>query len=173
MGFYVRTNGIDKLEKLIVRNDLSISEEAVQLYTTIRNTVSTIYNKYGSDIYREQVYTSILGVELEELGYHTNCEEKFNIYHKNKEVGFLIADLVVRGQHSFVIEAKKIDINKAIRQLIGYMRAGNFEYGFVVGYLRNASETWMVLREINDTGTEVKYYMYNGEVREVPNTGSV
>jgi GxxExxY protein len=173
MGFYVRTNGIDKLEKLILRNDLSISEEAIKLYDLIKKTVSYVYDKYGSDIYREPVYTSILGVELEELGYQTNCEEKFIIYHKNKEVGFLIADLVVRGKHSFVIEAKKIDINRAIRQLIGYMRAGNFDYGFVVGYLRNASETWMVLRETDDTGTSLRYYMYNGCVREIPTTGDL
>ena len=170
MGFYVKGNGMDKLEKLIIRNDLGVTEEAKELYDMMDKLVDKVYSTYGSDIYRELVYTSILGVELEELGYQTKREEKFTIQHKGKDVGLLVADLVVSGKHSFVVEAKKIDINKAIRQIIGYMRVANLDYGFVAGYLRGSSEIWMVFREVSDGG--VVYYMYTrGSVKEIPSTG--
>jgi hypothetical protein len=126
-------------------------------------------------------------VELEELGYQTKREEKYTMQHKGKDVGLLIADLVVSGVHSFVVEAKKIDINKAIRQVIGYMRVANLDYGFVVGYLRGSCEIWMVLRDEvlrdevlrdevlrDEVLRDVVYYMYNrGIVKEIPTTGKI
>ena len=181
---------MDRLEKLVIRNDLTVTGEAKELYDMIENIVDKVYSAYGSDIYRELVYTAILGVELEELGYQTKREEKYTMQHKGKDVGLLIADLVVSGAHSFVVEAKKIDINKAIRQVIGYMRVANLDYGFVVGYLRGSSEIWMVLRgvlpicilssdvmpsDISDKRGEcIVYYMYNrGVVKEIPTTGII
>ena len=167
---------MDKLEKLVIRNDLTVTGEAKELYNMIENVVDRVYSSYGSDIYRELVYTSILGVELEELGYQTKREEKYIMQHKGKDVGLLIADLVVTGAHSFVVEAKKIDINKAIRQVIGYMRVANLDYGFVVGYLRGSSEIWMVLRDVvsDVVSKSIVYFMYNrGVVKEIPATGTM
>ena len=162
---------MEKLEKCIIRDDLTITQEAKELYDLMDKLVDKVYSTYGSDIYRELVYTAILGVELEELGYTTKREEKFTIQHKGKDVGLLVADLIVSGAYSFVVEAKKIDINKAIRQIIGYMRVANLDYGFVVGYLRGSSEVWMVFRVLWGSD-EVKYYMYSGGiVKEIPTTG--
>ena len=152
--------------------DIEISDESKELYDMIKGRVEFVHKQYGGDVYWEKIYTGILASELKKLGYITTLEEVINIFHNGDDVGCIRADLVVRGSNEFVIESKKCESYRALKQVIGYMRGLKMSYGFVIKFLENRTEVWMIFR--NDDVDGVRYYGYNNVgVYLINNTGVV
>ena len=160
-------NSLASLDKFPKHLDFTISEEGKTLYNKIQEIANDVFVALG-DVYREEVYTQALAYEIRLLGYEVETEVECDVLYKSTIIGKIRADLVARGDNSFIIESKKVDYYKGVMQLLGYMKSLNIPLGFTVGFKKDGAKVWCVLID-EDSGIK---YMYDGvHVREIQGGG--
>jgi GxxExxY protein len=148
-------NSNDKLDKFPNCPDSVISEEGLELYKKIKQKAQEVFDILG-DSYREEIYTGALGVELELMGYLVEKEVECDVMYKNVSLGKIRADLVARGDETFVVESKRVDCYKGVMQLIGYMRNMNIPLGFAIGFQSPHISLWLLIDSFIFDGKHVR-----------------
>jgi GxxExxY protein len=159
-------NSLANLEKFPKCPDFTISEGALDLYKQIEAIANEVFLRLG-DCYREEIYTQALAYEIRALDYEVETEVECDVLYKDTVLGKIRADLVAKGENSFIIESKRLDYYKGVMQLVGYMKSLSISVGFTIGFRKEGAKVWCALAD--DEGT---MYMYDGTtVRKILCTG--
>lgn len=98
----------------------------------------TVYNKLGYG-FLENVYEKALFYELKSLGLNCICQCPIEVYYKNNQVGFYIADMIVNNCVVVEIKATATIISEHEAQLTNYLRATEIEIGLLLNFGKSAT----------------------------------
>lgn len=82
----------------------------------------------------EKVYEKALCVELLHAGIPFQCQQKFEIYYKNENIGNYFADIVVDGK--LLVELKALSCFSAEHdaQVMNYLKASGLTVGLLINF---------------------------------------
>ena len=144
-----------KLHQLEKRTDLELPKELLDQFETIVN-VATEVKKILGDGWYEEVYQNALAVELRLRGFEAEREVPLDAKYKGETVGTVRPDILVRGEHGFVIEVKRGDMFRGVHQLVQYMKLCGLHVGYLIGFQEEKLTVWPIVSvECENDGSEV------------------
>ena len=96
--------------------------------------------------FNEKVYQNALVIALKETGFNIEEQRQIQVYYHGQLVGEYLADIVVNDVILLELKATKQIIDEHEAQLLNYLKATNFE----VGYVLNFGPTYSFKRKIYD-----------------------
>lgn len=128
--------------KMVVQIEMDDAGKAMLL--TLRNIIFEVFEVLGKG-YPECVYQKALGVELQAQNIKYDMEVTMSIPYKERVVGQIRADIILRGSCPVVIETKATAAALKIEerwQLARYLRILSIPLGVLVNFpqLASASE---------------------------------
>jgi GxxExxY protein len=123
---------------------LEMDDAGKALLLTIRNSIQEVYDTLGKG-FPENVYQKALGVEFQSKNMKYDMEVTMSIPYKDRVVGQVRADIIVRGQNPVVIETKATAATLKIEerwQLSRYLKILGIPLGVLVNFpqVANAKE---------------------------------
>jgi GxxExxY protein len=145
----------------------TLLHEEEEYYSTIRDTVDTVYSAVGPNKY-EKEYREEMAKKLQEKGMKVK-EEVTEVIGKDEKgyTRYVRLDICDKENGERIIfELKKSSIKGAVDQLVNYLNKLSCTIGFLVSYRSKDFELYMFLREdeyyiVYDGEKVYKYYIIN------------
>jgi GxxExxY protein len=118
-----------------------IEDSARALLLTIRQKATEVYSVLGKG-YSEAVYQRALGVEFQTIHLPFDSEVTMGVPYKGHTVGQVRADILVRGDHSVIIETKATAASLKPEerwQLSRYLKIQDVALGALINFPQVAS----------------------------------
>lgn len=121
---------MDELKR-ITNTDLLEAELSYKLQGAVFN----VSNNYGAG-FKEQLYQKALAEELEKQGIQFEQQKRITIYSLEtaKPLGFYTPDFVINNKIVLEIKSTNFTTNQDINQQISYLKASNYEIGYLVNF---------------------------------------
>lgn len=123
-----KTDITDKTDLMYTNSILykELSDEILHWFYEVYNTLG-----YG---FLEKVYKNSLFFDLCNVGLNCEVEKQIDVYYKNKCVGVYYADIIVENKIILELKAKECICKEHEYQLSNYLRATNYEIGYVLNF---------------------------------------
>jgi GxxExxY protein len=92
-----------------------------------------VYNTLGYG-FLEKVYENTLIHELNLQGFNAIGQYPIDVYYNEKKVGQYFADILVDSEIIIEVKAGEIIAKEHELQIINYLKATNFEVGFLLNF---------------------------------------
>lgn len=95
--------------------------------------------------YPEKIYQRALKEEFMRLELPFVRERKFDVYYNDKNVGYEIVDFCLFDKIIVELKSTKEILDIHAKQLVGYLRAGNFKLGLILNFGKSKLEIKRVI----------------------------
>ena len=92
-----------------------------------------VYNELGYG-FLERVYQNAMFIELKNNGFDIEVQKKIQVFYKEHEVGWYIADIVVNNCVILELKAQDTLVKANESQLINYLKATECEVGLLLNF---------------------------------------
>ena len=92
-----------------------------------------VYNELGYG-FLERVYQNAMFIELKQNGFDIEVQKKIQVFYKEHEVGWYIADIVVNNCVILELKAQDALVKANESQLINYLKATECEVGLLLNF---------------------------------------
>ena len=104
----------------------------------ILEVLFNVYRELGYG-FSEKVYQNALSIALREAGFKIEEQRQIQVYFHGQLVGEYFADIVVNNLILLELKAAKQIIDEHEAQLLNYLKATDFEVGYVLNFGPTAS----------------------------------
>ena len=115
--------------------------EKTKLHQIIKDAAFEVRKNLYSG-YLESVYQNALVIELKKRGLSVSKEVEIPVLYKNEIVGNFRADIIVENSVILEIKAAKEVNHIHEAQLVNYLTATGYDYGFLINY---GSEAYRII----------------------------
>ena len=92
-----------------------------------------VYNELGYG-FLERVYQNAMFIELKNNGFDIEVQKKIQVFYKEHEVGWYIADIMVNNCVILELKAQDTLVKANESQLINYLKATECEVGLLLNF---------------------------------------
>jgi GxxExxY protein len=114
-----------------VDRDLELEYPYVDLTGQIIGAAYAVHRAKGFG-FLEKVYRRALVVELEYLGFHSQREVTFDLYHRGVPIGIYRADMIVESRVVVEVKTGLLLDPAVIPKTLNYLRASSLSIGLVI-----------------------------------------
>ncbi len=108
-----------------------LSEKIIGVFYTVHSDLG-----YG---FNEKVYEKAFAIALRDAGLTVAEQVPINVYYHGQRVGEYVADMIVNDVILLELKATGTILEEHTAQLLNYLKATEYEVGFVMNFGKSAS----------------------------------